>query len=216
MRTVTGTATALSMAAFVTLSAATLTAQKNDGWVSLFDGKTLNGWKVGENAATFSVQDGAIVVAGPRAHLYYDGPVQNHEFKNFEFKADVMTTPGSNSGIYFHTAYQEGGWPSKGYEVQVNNSHTDPKRTAGLYSVQDNMVPPAKDGEWFTMQITVRGKHVTTSVNGKKIVDYTEPAGVERPKDMAARLISSGTFAIQGHDPKSKVLVKNIMVRPLP
>jgi hypothetical protein len=216
MRTVTGTATALSMAAFVTLSAATLTAQKNDGWVSLFDGKTLNGWKVGENAATFSVQDGAIVVAGPRAHLYYDGPVQNHEFKNFEFKADVMTTPGSNSGIYFHTAYQEGGWPSKGYEVQVNNSHTDPKRTAGLYSVQDNMEPPAKDGEWFTMQITVRGKHVTTSVNGKKIVDYTEPAGVERPKDMAARLISSGTFAIQGHDPKSKVLVKNIMVRPLP
>jgi hypothetical protein len=217
MRTVTGTGavTALSMAALVTLSAATLTAQ-NDGWVSLFDGKTLNGWKVGENAASFSVQDGAIVVNGPRAHLYYDGPVQNHEFKNFEFKADVMTTPGSNSGIYFHTAYQEGGWPAKGYEVQVNNSHTDPKRTAGLYSVQDNMEPPAKDGEWFTMQITVRGKHVTTSVNGKTIVDYTEPAGVERPKDMAQRLISSGTFAIQGHDPKSKVLVKNIMVRPLP
>ena len=89
-----------------------------------------------------------------------------------------MTTPGSNSGIYFHTAYQEGGWPSKGYEVQVNNSHTDPKRTAGLYNVQDNMEAPAKDDEWFTMQITVQGKHVTTSVNGKTISDYTEPDGV--------------------------------------
>jgi hypothetical protein len=206
---------ALAAAVIVTITGSTLPAQ-DGGWVSLFDGKTLDGWKVGENAATFSVADGAIVVNGPRAHLYYVGPVANHEFKNFEFKADVMTTPGSNSGIYFHTAYQEGGWPSKGYEVQVNNSHTDPKRTAGLYSVQDNMEAPAKDGEWFTMQIVVKGKHVTTSVNGKKISDYTEPEGVERPADMKARLISSGTFAIQGHDPKSKVLVKNIMVKPLP
>jgi hypothetical protein len=208
---------ALSMAALVTAAAATLPAQSaNGGWVSLFDGKTLNGWKVGENAATFSVQDGAIVVNGPRAHLYYDGPVQNHDFKNFEFKADVMTTEGSNSGLYFHTAYQEGGWPSKGYEVQVNNSHTDWRRTAGLYAIQDVKEAPAKDGEWFTMHIVVKGKTVTTAVNGKTLVTYTEPDNAERPQDMAQRRISSGTFAIQGHDPKSKVLVKNIMVKPLP
>ena len=128
--------TSLALAALVAIAGTTLAAQSNDGWVSLFDGKTLNGWKVGENAATFKVEDGAIVVNGPRAHLFYDGPVGTHDFTNFEFKADVMTTAGSNSGIYFHTAYQEGGWPSKGYEVQVNNSHTDPKRTAGLYNVQ--------------------------------------------------------------------------------
>jgi len=206
----------LSVAALVTIAGATVPAQQGGGWVSLFDGKTLAGWKVGENAASFKVEDGAIVINGDRAHLYYVGTVGNHDFKNFEFKADVMTTPGSNSGIYFHTAYQEGGWPSKGYEVQVNNSHTDPKRTAGLYGVKDNMEAPAKDGEWFTMQITVRGKHVTTSVNGKTIVDYTEPDNAERPADMKARLISSGTFALQGHDPKSKVFVKNIMVKPLP
>jgi hypothetical protein len=213
------TLTALLGAALVTAAVATLPAQQpkaKDGWISLFDGKTLDGWKVGANAATFKVEDGAIVVNGPRAHLYYDGPVGQHNFKNFEFKADIMTTPGSNSGVYFHTAYQEDGWPSKGYEVQVNNSHTDPKRTAGLYNVQDNMEAPAKDGEWFTMQIVVQGKHVTTSVNGKPIVDYTEPEGVQRPADMKERLISSGTFALQGHDPKSKVLYKNIMVKPLP
>jgi 3-keto-disaccharide hydrolase len=205
----------LSVAALVTIAAASLPAQ-DAGWVSLFDGKTLDGWKVGENAASFSVADGAIVINGPRAHLYYVGPVGNHDFKNFEFKADVMTTAGSNSGIYFHTAYQEGGWPSKGYEVQVNNSHTDPKRTAGLYSIQDVFEAPAKDDEWFTMQIVVQGKRVTTSVNGKKLVDYTEPEGVQRPTDMAGRVLSSGTFALQGHDPKSKVFVKNIMVKLLP
>jgi hypothetical protein len=208
--------TILSAAVFTILAGGFLPAQQSGQWVSLFDGKTLDGWKVGENAATFTVQDGAIVVNGPRAHLYYVGPVGNHDFKNFEFKADVMTTAGSNSGLYFHTAYQEGGWPSKGYEVQVNNSHTDPKRTAGLYAVKDNMEAPAKDGEWFTMQISVQGKHVTTSVNGKTIVDYTEPDAVQRPPDQKDRLLSSGTFAIQGHDPKSKVLVKNIMVKPLP
>ena len=207
---------ALAAAALVTIAGATLQAQQGAGWVSIFDGKTLDGWKVGENAATFVVTDGAIVVNGPRAHLFYVGSVGNHDFKNFEFKADVMTTAGSNSGVYFHTAYQEGVWPAKGYEVQVNNSHTDPKRTAGLYSVQDNMEAPAKDGEWFTMQITVQGKHVTTSVNGKKISDYTEPDGTQRPADMAGRVLSSGTFALQGHDPKSKVLFKNIMVKPLP
>ena len=206
---------ALSVAALVTIAGAMLPAQ-DAKWVSLFDGKTLDGWKVGENAASFKVEDGAIVINGPRAHLFYVGPVANHDFKNFEFKADVMTTPGSNSGIYFHTAYQEGGWPSKGYEVQVNNSHTDPKRTAGLYNVQDNMEPPAKDGEWFTMQIVVNGKRITTAVNGKTISDYTEPEGVQRPADMAGRVLSSGTFALQGHDPKSKVFVKNIMVKPLP
>jgi len=79
-------------------------------WISLFDGKTFNGWKMGENPGTFSIEDGSIKVAGPRSHLYYDGAVMNHDFKNFEFKAQVMTKPGSNSGIYFHTVFQEKGF----------------------------------------------------------------------------------------------------------
>ena len=135
-------------------------AAQTDGWVSLFDGKTLDGWKASENPSTFSVADGAIVVNGDRSHLYYVGPVNNHVFTNFEFKADVMTTPGSNSGMYFHTEFQEGGWPAKGYEVQVNNSHTDWRRTGGLYAIVDVKEAPAKDDTWFTQQITVTGKHV--------------------------------------------------------
>ena len=191
-------------------------AAQTDGWVSLFDGKTLDGWKASENPATFSVADGAIVVAGPRSHLYYVGPVNNHVFTNFEFKADVMTTPGSNSGMYFHTEFQEGGWPAKGYEVQVNNSHTDWRRTGGLYAIVDVKVPPAADNTWFTQQITVVGNKVVIKVDGKPTAEYAEPAGVERPPDMAGRKLSSGTFALQGHDPKSKVFFKNIMVKVLP
>lgn len=187
--------------------------QSNTGWVSLFDGQTLNGWKVGSNKQSFSIENGTIAVNGDVAHLYYDGGVQEHLFTNFEFKADVMTTPGSNSGIYFHTIYQESSWPKKGYEVQVNNSHTDWRRTGSLYAIQDIKEVNAKDNEWFTIHIKVKGKKVTVKINGKQVVDYTEPDNVQREKGLEDRLLSSGTFALQGHDPKSKVYYKNIMVK---
>jgi hypothetical protein len=192
-------------------------AQKQPkGWVSLFDGKTLNDWKVGENAATFTVDSGMIIAYGNTAHLFYNGNVQNHNFKNFDFKAEVMTTPGSNSGIYFHTAYQESGWPAKGYEVQVNNSHTDWRRTGSLYAIQDVKDVFVKDNVWFTEEIIVQGKKVTVKINGKVVVEYTEPENVQRPADMKGRVISSGTFALQGHDPNSKVYFKNLQVKILP
>jgi hypothetical protein len=187
-----------------------------DGWVSLFDGKSLTGWKVGENANTFSVENGTIVAHGPTAHLFYDGEVHQHNFKNFEFKADVMTTPGSNSGIYFHTEYQETSWPKKGYEVQVNNSHTDWRRTGSLYAVQDVKEVYVKDNEWFTEYFKVEGKHVIVKINDKTVVNYTEPGNVKRDAGSEGRLISNGTFALQGHDPNSKVFFKNIMVKVLP
>ena len=190
--------------------------QRSDEWVSLFDGKTLNGWKVGANASAFKVENGSIIVNGNVSHLYYDGEVQQHQFKNFEFKADVMTTPGSNSGIYFHTQYQEKDWPRKGYEVQVNNSHTDWRRTGSLWAIQDVKETYAKDNEWFTLHIKVSGKHITVAINDKTVVDYTEPENVQREEGMKDRIISSGTFALQGHDPKSKVYYRNIKVKVLP
>jgi hypothetical protein len=144
--------------------------------------------------------------------LFYDGGVKKHQFKNFEFKADVMTMPGANSGIYFHTEFQQGGWPKKGYEVQVNNSHTDWRRTGSLYAVKDVKEVYVKDKEWFTEYFKVQGKRVIIQINGKTVVDYTEPADVlrERAGGDSLRVISSGTFALQGHDPNSKVYFKNI------
>lgn len=190
-------------------------AQKaKKGWYSLFDGKSFDGWKVGDNASSFSIENGTIKVNGPVAHLFYVGPVNNHDFKNFEFKTQVMTTPGSNSGIYFHTEYQQGSWPDKGYEVQVNNSHTDWRRTGSLYGIQDVKDTLVKDNVWYTEHIIVKDKHVIIKINDKTVVEYDEPA--ELPESRKGRRISSGTFALQGHDPKSKVYYKDIMVKPLP
>jgi hypothetical protein len=190
--------------------------QKNSSeWVSLFDGKSLTGWKVGDNASTFTIENGTIKVNGPVAHLFYVGDYHGHDFKNFEFKAEVKTLPGSNSGIYFHTAYQEKSWPEKGFEVQVNNSHTDWKRTGSLYDIVDVKEKYAKDNEWYTEHIIVKGKHVIIKVNGKTVVDYTEPENYQAGSNHNGRRISSGTFALQGHDPGSTVYYKNIMVKPL-
>ncbi len=180
------------------------------GFVALFDGKSLDGWKVGANADSFRVEKGQIVANGPVAHLFYTGKVKDHNFKNFHFKADVMTTKGSNSGLYFHTRFQKSGWPSIGYEIQVNQTHRDPKKSSGLYGVKDVFKAPAKDGEWYTQEIIVKGKRIITKVNGKTTVDFTEPDDVK-----GGRKLSSGTFAIQAHDPGSKVFIKNIRVKPL-
>lgn len=189
-------------------------ADDDKGWVSLFDGKTMTGWKASENTGSWRVEDGALVCHGPRSHLFYVGDEQ--PFVNFHFKAEVMTTPGSNSGIYFHTRYQEEGWPKYGYEVQVNNSHKDPKRTGGLYGVVDVFEAPAKDNEWFTEEIIVQGKHIITKVNGKTLVDYVEPEGKEPASDKFQRVLGKGTFALQAHDPNSKVYFRNIRVKRLP
>ncbi len=197
------------------ISLSAFAQQQSDGWISLFDGKSLKDWKVGKNAGTFTVENGTIVANGDVAHLFYMGDAKNHNFKNFEFKTDVMTTPGSNSGIYFHTQYQDSSWPSKGYEVQVNNSHADWRRTGSLYSIQDVKEVFVKDDVWYTEYIKVQGKRVIIKIDDKTVVDYTEPENLQRPADMAGRIISNGTFALQGHDPKSKVYFKNIMVKPV-
>ena len=190
-----------------------------DGWISLFDGKTLNGWKAnGEAKDVFSVQDGALRVKGGRAHIFYAGDVKGAKFKNFEFKAKVMTKKNANSGIYFHTEYQEKDWPKKGYECQVNNSYDKDKiRTGSLYAIKNFEETPFKDDTWMDYHIKVEGKHIVITVNGKVTADYTEKPDDPRGSDdqKKGRWVSEGTFAFQAHDPGCEVYYKDIMVKPL-
>lgn len=206
----------LILAVFFIQCGSSKQASTEKGWISLFDGKTLNNWKVStENPSTFRVDSGMIIVHGPRAHLFYDGDVKNHDFKNFELKVTLMTTPGSNSGIFIHTAYQESGWPSKGYEVQVNQTHTDWRKTGSLYGVDDVREVYVKDNEWYTEHIIVQDKKVTIRINDKTVVEYTEPDGIENTEGRKEKRLTSGTIALQGHDPKSKVYYKQVLIKPL-
>lgn len=179
----------------------------------LFDGKSMAGWKINENEKSWAIEDGAIVCMGDRSHLFYVG--DEKPFKNFHLKAEVKTTPNSNAGIYFHTKFQETGWPKYGFEVQVNNSYDkDPRRTSSLYAVKDVKEPAGKDNVWYTQEVIVQGKKVTLKVDGKTIVEYDEPANQEAGKDFTRKL-DEGTFALQAHDPGSKVYFRNIQVKRL-
>jgi hypothetical protein len=135
-------------------------------------------------------------------------------FKNFELRVDVMTEPNSNGGIYFHTKYQEKGFPKYGFEAQVNQSHSDWKRTGSLYDIMNVRETYVKDGEWYTETIIVKDKNVKIKINDKVVVDYNEPAD-QKAGEQYTRKIDEGTFALQGHDPKSVVHYKNIRVKRL-
>ncbi len=209
-------------------------AEKGDGFVELFNGENLDGWTISKEAPeSFVVTDGTLIVDGGKSHLFYSGDVEGADFKNFHLKVRAKTFPGANSGVYFHTEYQEEGWPSKGYECQVNATHKDPKKTGSLYGVKNITVPdpskdsqgpgdhdireaaPNADNEWFDYDIIVKGKQITIKVNGEVTVDYTEPEGGPNVKNSPGRKLSSGTFAIQAHDPDSVIHYERIAVKPL-
>ena len=215
-----------------------------EGFVSLFDGKTLDGWKVGENANVFQVRDGMIVMECPMtthspAHLFYVGDVSRHDFKNFDLKVDVMTFPKANSGIYFHTKYQEGGWPKFGIECQVDNSHGDWRRTGSLYGIrniswgpeappkntkEDVTIlpkPPVTDNIWYTQEVIYQDGLVTVKLDGKTLLEYKIPdADVEHKLPSGMTWLPRGTFTLQGHPPMpghiSKACFKNIRIKVLP
>jgi 3-keto-disaccharide hydrolase len=187
------------------------------GYTSLWNGKDWSDWKVA-NPDAFSIQDGAIVANGTPGHAFYDGPFMNHSFRNFELKVDVMTRPNSNGGIFVLTRFQDKGFPSQGFEIQVNNTYAkDPVKTGSLYHVSDVTEALPKDGEWFTETIRVQGDTITVWVNDKQVVDWTEPAEWKTDPKQDRRNLNAtgGTIALQAHDPNSTVYYRNIRIKPL-
>ena len=198
------TALFASTALFLT----SLTSIAEDGFTQLFDGKSLKGWKVSENPASFKVADGAIVANGPRAHAFYVGEFNGAKFTDFELRLEVMTKPNSNGGVFIHTGWVDKGWPPKGYEVQVNNTQKDWRKSGGLYAVVD-IKEALKDETWMQYVIRVEKGAITVSINGKELVKHTPKAEESRIQK------EGGAIALQGHDPGSEVHYKNIRIKPL-
>src|SRR5436190_2017217 len=204
---------AVSLTALLTLAFLAFAADDEEGFKSLMDGKTFNGWKASlDSPDTWKIEDGAFVARGKTDHLYYVGDPT--PFKNFVLRVDVMTETNSNGGIYFHTKYQDNSWPKQGFECQVNVSHGDWKKTGSLYDVVNLGWTPAKDNEWWTQNILVKGDKVTVKINDITVLEYTEPPGAQAGREFTRKL-DQGTFAFQAHDPKSIVRYKNVRVKRL-
>jgi len=200
---------AASRFAVIACVAITTTASfaEEEGFEPLFDGKTLDGWNVAENKDSFKVEDGAIVAHGPRAHAFYVGEVNGAKFKNFELRLEAMTRKNSNGGVFFHTEYQEKGWP-RGYEIQVNNTQGDPQKTGGLYATVKNL-EPFEDDKWMEMVIRVENGVITSTVDGKKLVEHKSEG------EKSKLLPEGGAIALQAHDPGSEIHYRNIRIKAL-
>jgi hypothetical protein len=185
------------------------------GFTSLFNGKDLTGWKASANPESFKVENGAIVAnaIGQASHLFYDGPVGNHLFRDFDLRLDVLARYRSNGGVYVMTEFQPQGFPGKGFEIQVNNSHSDRIRTGSLYHVVDLSNVPGKDDEWIPMEINGQGNTITISLKGQEVVRWTQPADWQSNYDTPSRKIAPGTFAFQSHDLFSVTAYSNIRVK---
>jgi len=186
------------------LCVATAAAQKapvpgKDGWVSMFDGKTLNGWKANENPESWKVVDGAIVGNGEKSHLFW----MEKECENCEFFAEVKLNHSGNSGMYVRAAFGPG-FP-KGYEAQVENTSPDPQKTGSLYGICKVTDQLIGDDTWWTQLVSIRGNHVVIKVNGKTVTDCDDPQ---------ARF-TKGYLVLQQHNLGSVVTYRNLMMRTL-
>jgi hypothetical protein len=205
----------LAALATVPAPAADDTKSGSVGFVQLFNGRDLSGWKEHpDNKGKWSVQDGCLTATGPVTHLFSE----RGDYENFVYRMEVKINDKGNSGQYFRAQFAKGFPP--GYEAQINSTHSDPIRTGSLYPafirdrqkqrelrgklvVTDMLVKP---DEWFTQEVTADGNHIIIKVNGKKTVDFVDESNA----------YTKGHFAIQHHDPTCKVMVRKVEVKELP
>jgi hypothetical protein len=213
LRILTAAGLVLAGVAALTVSPAAADSKDDKGFVQLFNGKDLTGWKTHpDDKAKWTVEDGVIVSSGPVGHLFSE----RGDYENCIFRVEAMISDHGNSGQYFHAEYGKG-FPH-GYEVQINSTHRDPIRTGSIYpdgkdhyskEERQKMIVLEqlhKPDEWFTQEVTVIGNHFVVKVNGKTTVDFVDEKN-RHPK---------GHFALQQHDPKTVVKFRKIEVKELP
>jgi hypothetical protein len=197
-----------------------------EDWIVLFNHSDLSGWRANNDPKSFAVVNGLLRVqasGATSAHLFYVGErTEGFEpFTNFELEATVRAERNSNGGIFVHTdmsTRDSAKHLAKGYEVQLNSSTKEKRKTGSLYAIVDLDESPIDETQWFTVRVLVQGKRIVIEVNGKKTVDYTEPNDVRRPPERAGRLFADigGAIALQAHDKNSVWYFKDIRVRRLP
>ena len=179
-----------------------------DGWVALFDGKTLDGWeRVGSEQSRWEVKDGAITGSGAASMLVYTRAA----YRDFRLRAEIKINDKGNSGLYFRAARK----PTfkDGYEAQIDSTHADPIRTGSLYGMCHVFRRLVEPDAWFSYEVEVkddvwRGKPVTRikiGIDGHELYEYLD----------FAQTFRDGHFAFQQHDPGSRVSIRKIEVMKL-
>jgi hypothetical protein len=178
-----------------------------NGWIKLFDGKTLSGWTA-PDSGEWKMENGVLKGTGAVSHLF-----SPNTYTNLEFKSEVKLNNSGNSGMYFRAALGKG-WP-EGYEAQVENTSPDPQKTGSLYSYAARNYQPAPkpileqlvpDDTWWTQHIIAIGNRIIIKVNDKIVTDFVDDHNT----------FKNGHFAFQQHNQGSEVQFRNVMAKRLP
>jgi serine/threonine protein kinase len=199
-----------------------------DGWVQLFNGKDLSGWKTHKDQpGDWSVEGGVIVGRAPRSHLYTD----RGDYENFHIRAEVRINDGGNSGLYFRSSFgpefdvarlaPPGAPPGaaterkmrlpNGYEADISLDSTYSK-TGSLWSLGPSAIAvPVKEATikpdtWFTLEVIARGNRIVTKVDGRTVLDWVD--GQKRH--------TKGHFALQVFHANTVVEFRKVEVKELP
>ena len=181
---------------------------EDNNWISLFDGRTMDGWeRIGNEKSVWKVKDGALTGSGPASMLVNT----SKSYKNFRYRAELKISDGGNSGMYFRTTRKPGF--SDGYEAQIDSTHTDPIRTGSIYGMCHVYKQHVKPDTWFKYQIEVRddvwrGRELTrikVTIDDKELYEYMD----------FEMTLKDGHFAFQHHDPGSIVHIRKVEVLPL-
>ena len=191
------------------------TAEAKAGWVSLFDGKTLNGWNV-IGGVRWTVVEGAlsaepasqpIAPTGDSKQTWPQGFLRSAaNFSNFEMSAEFWSAEDTNSGLFIRCAQPANPGSLGGcYEINISDPHatTPTGGIVGVYSPLPNRVKSA--GRWSRFDVVADGPHLVVKVNGETVTDARD----EKLKD--------GAIGLQAGGPTGSGLIRfrNIKIRPL-
>ncbi len=175
------------------------------GWISLFNGKDLAGWKTHpDQPGTWRVKDGVLMASGsPPSNLYSE----RDDFGDFHLRAEARINHGGNSGVYIRTAYPLR--TGAGYQAQIDTTGEDPNRNGAIYKgtklLAQVLETEVADDRWFLLEFIADGNHLITKVNGKLTAEFTDPENS----------FTRGHIALQQLLPTTAVAFRKIEVKVL-
>jgi hypothetical protein len=188
------------------------------GLEPIFNGQDLTGWKIIEgHASIFTVKDGGINIENGNGQIETEGL-----YKDFVLQMDIISNGDHlNSGVFYRGPV---GVFWKGYESQVRNEWLNDDRrqprdfgTGGNYGNQPARMVVSSDYEWFHKTIVCEGNHTAVWINGYLTSDFTDTRPVSAESQGKDGYVPGpGTIHLQGHDPKTNLTFKNIMLQEYP
>lgn len=169
------------------------------GWVRLFDGQTLFGWKANNDVA-WSVNEGVVSAEAGESGLL----CTTSRFADYELRCDFKLAAGGNSGIFLRTPMKPTDPGVDCYELNMCDEHPSGFLTGSLVKRAKPETPVVSGGEWHSYHVRVEGPKVVVQMDGKSVLDFTD--ATDKP-------LKTGHIGLQFRE--GKIEFRNVYLKPL-